>query len=475
MISYLLIILLVIFSGIYVIFRLTTLDGIIRSTNSVDVQAIRLSREIAQAVTIQTGFEKKYLISGDRDFYDEFLKMNRYLDGKTVELEQIAVTPELKGLSASLRKAQMSYRSLFDRAVRKNPGSDYRRERDRIIGEIESLSRRIADASDRARTEKLQSSERISAQIVKAITATETGAVLLVVLISLLITRSINKPIRLLRDKTKLIARGDFSRPVRITSPPEIRELAESFNLMCERLQELDQMKIDFISHLSHELRTPLTAIKEASCMLMEGVYAQFPEKQQELFDIVNGECERLIRSVSRILDLSRMEAGMTAFHFEPSDIAPVVSRVAAKLSPIAERKRIRLELPGELSAGEMPVIRIDQDMIAQVIENLLANALKYTDEGGEVRISLSHNRERRTVQIAVSDTGCGIPGESLQEIFEKFKRVDDRKGAVRGTGLGLAISKHIINAHGGSIWAESEPGKGSTFIFSLPLSSASS
>jgi two-component system sensor histidine kinase GlrK len=345
-------------------------------------------------------------------------------------------------------------------------------ERDKVISDIEFSIRKIADLSDKARNEKLQLSEQISNQIVKAIAVTETAAIILIILISFLITRSINRPIRLLREKTKMTAGGEFGQPLEITSPPEISELAASFNSMCARLKELDQMKIDFISHLSHELRTPLTAIKEASSMLMEGIFSQFPEKQQELFDIVNGECERLIKTVSRTLDLSRMEAGMAQFQFESADLNPIIERIGAKLSPIAQRKMIDLKL--NIPEG-IPILKIDEEKIGQVIENLLGNALNYTPEGGEIFISLCRNWEKNTVEVSVSDTGCGIPREHLKEIFEKFKRVDDRKGSVRGTGLGLAIAKHIINAHGGSIWAESEAGKGSTFIFSLPLQSVSS
>jgi two-component system sensor histidine kinase GlrK len=210
-----------------------------------------------------------------------------------------------------------------------------------------------------------------------------------------------------------------------------------------------------------------LTAIKEALSMLMEGVYAADPEKQQDLFDIVKNECDRLIGSVNRILDLSRMEAGMAQFQFGFFDLPLLVRHIGAKLDPIAERKNIRfsLDIPENI-----PNVKMDEDKIGQVIENVLGNALKFTDVGGHISITLSENNINGTLEVTISDTGCGIPEENLQEIFDKFKRVDDRKKAVRGTGLGLAIARHIINAHGGSIWAESEPGKGSTFIFSLPL-----
>ena len=472
MISYLLIFLLVSASGVYIILRLNHLDGTIRSMITVDAQAIRLAREIAQAVYIQVGFEKKYLISGDQDFLNQFAEMNSYLASKTAELDRLVTDPEIKILSAFLKVTHERYRDRFGKMASNEIIISRPDESDKIMAEMETTARQIMDRSDKARNQKLRASGEISAQITKAMTISGSVVIILTVLISILITRSINAPIELLLEKTKMTAQGEFGQPLEISSPPEIKELAESFNTMCMQLQELDQMKIDFISHLSHELRTPLTAIKEASCMLMEGVYAESHEKQRELFDIVNGECERLIASVSRILDLSRMEAGMAEFQFDLFDMAPIIQNVTVKLEPIADRKNIALSLD---IPGSIPEVRMDEEKIRQVIENLVGNALKFTAEGGEVRIALAENSKDRLLEVTVSDTGCGIPSENLQEIFDKFKRVDNRRGAVRGTGLGLAIARHIINAHGGSIWAESKPGKGSAFTFSLPLSSASS
>jgi two-component system sensor histidine kinase GlrK len=238
--------------------------------------------------------------------------------------------------------------------------------------------------------------------------------------------------------------------------------------MMCERLKELDQMKIDYISHLSHELRTPLTVIKEASCMLQEGVFSKVPEKQEELFVVINSECERLILSINRILDLSQMEAGKMFFSFQQADLRPIIERNIRKLSPLTRKKNMDVTL--EFPQG-IPLLRMDKEKIEEVVENLLSNALKFTPEGGKISVSARDNKENRTVEISVSDNGRGIPENGLMQVFDKFKRVDDRRGAIRGTGLGLAIARHIINAHGGHIWVKSKVGEGSTFTFSLPVS----
>jgi two-component system sensor histidine kinase GlrK len=271
-----------------------------------------------------------------------------------------------------------------------------------------------------------------------------------------------------LQKRTKDIARGKFEKIRDISSPPEIKELADDFNLMCERLKELDEMKKDFISHVSHNLRTPLTAIREATGMLIEGTYADKPAKQQELLTIIKEECERLIDSVTRILDLSRMEAKMMDYQLKESDLLPLIQKSLLKLAPIAQRKKINLELK---PPADLPSVKIDAERISQLMENLIGNALKFSSLGDQVVLSVDvRNYGKQFLEVAVADSGCGIPKENLKRIFDKFKRIDRGRETDRGTGLGLSIAKHIIADHGGKIWAQSKLGEGSTFFFTLPV-----
>jgi len=273
---------------------------------------------------------------------------------------------------------------------------------------------------------------------------------------------------QLLQEKTKEISKGKFEVMPNISSPPEIKELVDAFNLMCERLKELDEMKADFISHVSHELRTPLTSIRGASSMLLEGAFLGMPEKQNKLLMIIQEECERLIGSVNSMLDLSSMEAKMMDYDFRECKLIPVIQEIVLRFAPIALKNEITLEseLPPDLSP-----VKIDEDRIRQVIENLLGNALKFTSKGGKVMVFATLKRNLKAyVEVSVSDTGCGIPKADLKKIFDKFKRTEAGRETAGGTGLGLSIAKHIIAAHGGEIWVESEPGKGSTFFFALPV-----
>ena len=342
-------------------------------------------------------------------------------------------------------------------------------EWDAVTDSINQKLKEIVRISRWDRDNKTILSNQISAKVLKVSGITAGLIILVGIMISFVNTRSINRPLRLLQDKTKEIARGKFGEISNVTSPPEIKELADHFNTMCRRLKELEEMKIDFISHVSHELRTPLTAIKEASSMLLEGVYAGRADKEHELLMITQEECERLIDSVNRILDLSRMEARMMTFHFRECRLEPLIRKAVQKTGPIARKKKIRFEL--KLSKI-LPAVTIDEARIEQVFENIVGNALKFTTERDTVTIRTVFNPENGNfVKVSIADTGPGIHSKDLGKIFDKFQRIENNIETVRGSGLGLSIAKHIISSHGGNIWVESREGEGSTFFFTLPAS----
>jgi two-component system sensor histidine kinase GlrK len=292
-----------------------------------------------------------------------------------------------------------------------------------------------------------------------------TACLLAIVLMSLFITNSITRPIELLKNRTREIAKGNFDARVEVKSPPEIRELGAAIDSMCEKLQELDRMKADFFASMSHELRTPLTSIKEGTGLLLDGVGGETSEKQRKLLGILAQESNRLISVVNSLLDLSKMEAGMMTYEFETSGVDSLIKRAIAEITPLVEAKQIRLESAIETP---LPSVRIDSERILQVLRNLLGNAVKFTPKGGHVSIAAKPANGK--LEISVKDSGPGIPVDSLAAIFEKFNQGSRQGAHVRqGTGLGLAIAKSIISSHGGKIWAESQLGRGSTFIFVLP------
>ncbi len=472
--SYLIILLLFFILGIYVTLELKQLNQLTRSVTTVDSTAIIQMERILDTMYSQVGFGNKYLISKDKDFYKKFQELEEYLTKDLETLELLINTQEKLELYTEASELYKNYISLMNVEFGFIAKGDnylynrYQEKKEKIVDEFNQKLGTITKIARYDRDNKMYRSSLISSNILRICLITVIVVVVMGILISFFNTRSINRPILLLQDKTKEIADGKFEKIQNITSPPEIKDLADSFNVMCERLKELDDMKLDIISHTSHELRTPLTAIREASSMLLEGVFESSKEKRHELLAIVKEECERLINSVNRILDISCMEVKMVEYHFRECNLIPLVQKSVLKLAPIALSKEINLELQ---PTPVLPLVNIDGERVGQVLENLLGNALKFTPDSGAVKVCVSiQNGKEEYVEIAVSDTGNGIQKENLESIFDKFKRIDSGKETVRGTGLGLSIAKYIVDAHGGKIWAQSKLGMGSTFFFTLPV-----
>jgi len=236
------------------------------------------------------------------------------------------------------------------------------------------------------------------------------------------------------------------------------------------REREIDQMKSDFVSVVSHELRTPLAAMKGATDNLLDGLAGELNSVEKECLVITKRNIDRLNRLICDLLDISRIEAGKIQLNKEPVDLASLLKEIARIFQELA--KENNLELITSLASG-LPKVNADPDKIAQVLTNLVGNAVKFTPGGGQISISASDGGD--FIQVDVMDTGLGIPRQDLERVFDKFYQVtlpgSQKKAA--GTGLGLPISKGIIEKHGGKIWVESELGKGSKFSFRLPVSSA--
>jgi two-component system sensor histidine kinase GlrK len=466
--------LMVVFMGIYVTLKVNQLTAINYRVAKVDGAMINMGEQLFESLFSQAGFEMKYLISRDQDFQQEFDSKKALFTETLEKIAALADSAEATQRIADITAQYRAYVALFERESTRfsqnnaPPGKEYVEERESLLGRVdESLKRFIHDVKMK-RDEKVDLSSRISHRAIRVTVAAAGLTIGLGILISFYITRSIGKPIALLGQKTREMATGKFQKISEMHSPPEIRQLAEDFNFMSERLEQLDNMKLDFISHVSHELRTPLTSIKAASSMLLEGAFDASPERQNELLAIIHDECDRLIGAVNRILDISRMEAGMMDYRFSEGDLPPIVQRTVLNLAPLAQRKKIDLEL---MPFPELPLVNMDEDRIMQVVDNLLGNALKFTPPGGKVVVSLSSMKDGGDfVQVSIADTGPGILKEHLARIFERFKRIEKVRETTIGTGLGLSIVKHIIADHGGKIWVRSAPGKGSTFSFALPV-----
>ncbi|HEU4456912.1 MAG TPA: ATP-binding protein [Longimicrobium sp.] len=228
--------------------------------------------------------------------------------------------------------------------------------------------------------------------------------------------------------------------------------------------REVDRMKDEFVSVVSHELRTPLTSIRGSLGLLAAGKGGELSSSGARMLEIAVANTDRLIRLINDILDLERIESGKEAMEMEPVSAAEVARHAAEVMHPVADRAGVALRLRAE----DAPLVA-DADRLLQVITNLLSNAIKFSEAGGAVELAVERGAEGAVFRVA--DGGRGIPADRLESIFERFHQVDSSDSRQKGgTGLGLAICRSIVQQHGGRIWAESEPGRGSTFVFTLPV-----
>ena len=298
----------------------------------------------------------------------------------------------------------------------------------------------------------------------EALTYAALAATIVAIALSLFLSRSVIAPLHAMSLATQRISDGHYDERVQVHGADELSQLAVRFNQMAEKLSQIESMRRRLIGDVSHELRTPLTAIKGSMEGLIDGVLPANNETYQQ----IHSETDRLNRLVDDLQELSRVEARAYQFDIRPLDVSTLAQTVAKRLAPHAESKRISLNL--ELAPG-LPHALADEDRAVQVLTNLTGNALQYTPEGG--RITISAKQVGNEVQIAVRDTGTGIPLEHLSHIFDRFYRVDKSRSRQSGggSGIGLTIARALIEAHGGRIWAESAgDGQGSTFTFTLPI-----
>jgi two-component system phosphate regulon sensor histidine kinase PhoR len=272
--------------------------------------------------------------------------------------------------------------------------------------------------------------------------------------------------LKTLKEQNIQLESGTAERYLRVFAIPlmngELNGILVMFQDLTE-LRDLQTMRREFIGNVSHELRSPLAAIKAIVETLEDGAIND-KETASDFLTRVHDEVDRMTQMVTELTELSRIETGRAELKREPVNIKTLIEDVLARISPQAERQGVALltELHPDLSE-----VSADRERIQQVVTNLVHNAIKFTPPGGKAVVSAVP--EADSMVVSVADTGIGIAREHLPRVFERFFKADtSRSGG--GTGLGLAIAKHIVEAHDGTIWVESQEGEGSTFSFSLPL-----
>jgi len=303
------------------------------------------------------------------------------------------------------------------------------------------------------------------------------GATAIAMIISLVLTRGLTRPLRELTGAIRSLPQGGMGQQVSVRTRDEIGQLAQAFNLMSADLARLSEQRRQMTADIAHDLRSPLTVIGGYIESMRDGVLQPTPQRLNAIHD----EVQHLERLVEDLRTLSLADAGELSLNLASISPAGLLEQVQAAYQHAAERKNLTLATSAN---GRLPTFNADPDRIMQVLGNLVSNAIRHTSEGGKISVQCAvfseqvafssqqpFSRHPSSVIFTISDTGSGIPADDLPRIFDRFYRVDDsRHGGEGESGLGLAIAKSIVEMHGGTIGVESELGRGTTFTISLPL-----
>ncbi|MCF6147885.1 MAG: HAMP domain-containing histidine kinase [Candidatus Kuenenia sp.] len=526
--GYAIITLLMLSMSFYLIFRLKHLNQASTSVLSSDIPSMENEEKLLKILLEQVSIEKKYSITKDQAFLDIFTAKKSEFINRLNSIKKLITNHETYNIFDKLKSVYTRYFGSpgFEQLhlAEDNMG---RNEMISITAQIETLYnfyigmaskgfillKYNADDSSYSSSsfgeEKNKTIDQLTNAINKLILLQQTRlfkkmelfqktvqksttislaimlfAIMFVAVFSFFFIRSIYNPINALKIATDHVAQGNLDYRISVTSKDEIGSLGKAFNEMCEELEQLDKMKSDFISNISHNLKTPLTSIREANELMLDKIAGQISAEQLKLLNIIKENTLRLILMINDLLDISRIEAGLMRYNFQPSQIQHVISRSIEDIRFLAEKKGISIQYKDD---SIIPDVLLDQEKILQVLENLFSNSIKFTPAGGIVTIKAfvvdsvllspvltqesNPNKIQSFVQISVSDTGIGIPEEYHDCIFDKFQQVVNKeRSGIKGTGLGLFMAKHIVLDHGGNIWLEKNCGIGSTFHFALPL-----
>lgn len=311
----------------------------------------------------------------------------------------------------------------------------------------------------------------LSFQVILFLTGVSVAAGLLSCIAHLLLTRPVRNAVQQISQETKRIANGDFEGRVPEMGPSDIRELAVNFNEMTRkleesftRLQQSERSRRELVANVSHDLRTPLTSIQSFVEALQDDIIED-EETYRRYLQTIQLETKRLSVLINDLFHLSQLESGVERFSPEPYPLDQLVVETLQNQALLLEKKAMKVDV--KIPETILPV-SIMPDKIKRVLINLLQNAVKYAPENSLIRLSVKDENERE-LRVEVSDQGPGLSQAERERVFERFYRVEkSRNPEYGGTGLGLAIARSIIELHGGKIGVESEPGKGSTFWFTL-------
>jgi two-component system sensor histidine kinase GlrK len=481
--------------AVVVVYHVRTLQRAVESGQTLSAIASRIraiaNDEVAR-VTRMSNDAEKFLVTHDRGYVDDLAATAaRYameLTGLNTASLTAAERAQFTPLLASWREAERSLAQV--QAVNVTDTAAVRV----VVGELQTKldairagTLRLGAASQDAMTSELRDSELAAVAAERVSWLAAAGALVLSIVLSALLVRSIVAPLERLTEGTRAVSGGRFGHRLEAKGNDELAQVTRDFNSMTERLDELDRMKRDFVAKVSHDLKTPLSSMQETIGVLLDEVPGPLTETQRRLLDLNQESGRRLAAMLGKLLDLSRIEAGLEP-DFELLDLMQVIDRAVTHATPAGSARGVSITVTHPTARL---LVRGDASGLMQVVDNLIENAVKFSEPGGAVRVTVAEQTARGNIPAArwavlrknglrglrggavllsVADEGPGIPDEDKERVFARFYQTDaGRAVRGRGVGLGLTICQEIIAAHGGAIWADDNEPRGTVFHVLLP------
>lgn len=455
-----------------------------RDLSSVSFQAALSSVQLIRDRDLVEEYSKKFFVSRDPDYLARLREYQRDFETTLGTIRSRARSANEQAAILLLVNTWQQFKSEIDGQL-SDPepagGAPFPTGLDNQINQLGAQAAAVHQATLRAIESEVERSRMTGRYSGRVTWFAALGALALSGVVSFFIMRSVLMPLRHLARGTRAIAEGDFSYRLDASRKDEFAQLAADFNAMARRLDELDQMKRDFVSHVSHEIKSPLASMRETTELLLDGIPGPLSERQRRLLELHLKSNQRLSSMIGNLLDLSRMEAGVMEYELRSQDLAPLLQTAVAEFEVQARERNIEIKC----SVPQTPmVVQCDEDRIIQVFANLIGNAIKFSPPTSAIEVHAeptaeipsgtpSGFRRRRSstledgayVLVSIWDSGPGVPDADKKKIFEKFHQVKlGVKLPGQGVGLGLAICRTIVDAHHGAIWVEDNPRGGSAF-----------